>query len=404
MIIGAIMSAELVDSLTTSIRERNVELQWIDPLSQVWRTESPAARCKALIVDSNALEADQWEQLALWAGSAPIAVIHSGPDRNECGSGSSAQTVIGSEEDLFGWLSTLEETSDNTLSPAPAPGRVVVVVGAGGAPGRTLTTQMLGRESSRSGYPTLLIDADSSEPGLTFRLGLAGAESGLKAALRSARLEGATLEVLNSHTKPVNLEEQTVSLLSGYVLEPSAALSDSASMERLLGAFRDAGYVVIVDTPGVARLPRMSGSNPDSWREETPAEQWFSHADHVVAVACASEHGMSRAIRMWHEVMAEKTGSKLSFLVTNSNRAPESQQAITQSLWEYTGCESVHFVQNGKVKSGALSAVPVLPTTLCAVLWSGTYVSEEARPKGVAVPRRSASQGFLQSPRRKQLP
>jgi len=343
----ALMSRDVYESFTEACAPYDCTVSWWNP-----DHESPSQLRDSEVFDGIVVEdpgalsedvASKYSDFS-YLPQATLSLESGASSRNQ---GQSASVILGSPEDLESWLARVaagEATGVGKKAPGGTPGMVITVVGSGGSPGRSMVAEGLARESGKAGRKTLLIDADTSEPGLTFHLGLSGSRSGWEAALRSARVSEIDLEVFLSHTVNCTLGGSAISVLTGFVPSSDSELPDADGYQRLLETFRQAGYTVIIDTAGIARTPEAV-TEDSPWREKLPVEHLSGLSDHVVVVMQVSERGVSRMIRAWHQSLSLIPPSTLIVLAREFE--PLSQAAkdgLRHTVWEYTALERVYFV------------------------------------------------------------
>jgi len=201
-----------------------------------------------------------------------VGLIGEGPDDPELHD-RFPTTPIASEDHFGTWLETVENLA---VSRGHRGGSVVVVIGAYGAPGRTRVALALAENASVHGHPTVVIDADHDDTGLSFLLGLEGRVSGLKNALQSARLEDVSSGALLGHCEVVTLKDHKVMVLSGSCDGDAHRAFGPDAYVRLMRALRSGGYRVIIDTAGVARQSRNGRTETRAGRQPNGAKNCWS--------------------------------------------------------------------------------------------------------------------------------
>jgi len=194
----------------------------------------------------------------------------------------------------------LHSQQEPTRPPAPggpsaggeAPGRVVVVWGPTGAPGRSTVAMGLAAESARRGRPTVLVDGDPFGGSLAQQLGVVDEVSGLLAAARLSA-SGALEEQLHTVLRAVGSD---LAVLTGLPRPDRWVEVRPGVVDHVLAIARGRGDVV-VDTGFCLEqgdAPYDLGGRPS--RHQMTLEA-LAAADEVVAVGSADPVGLSRLAR-----------------------------------------------------------------------------------------------------------
>jgi MinD-like ATPase involved in chromosome partitioning or flagellar assembly len=186
----------------------------------------------------------------------------------------------------------LAHTAPNDAVPtaptAPVGGRITVVIGAAGAPGRTTLAANLATRWAAAGASTLLVDADSDAPAMASVLGVMTDESGLARAARGAleaRDDAHVLRRAVSHLGP------NLSLLSGVTGGAAEVLRPSA-VERVVTVAAANYEHVIVDTASW-RVTDMQGVGAGVAQ---PLRTLMGVADSLLIVGAADPIGLVRLL------------------------------------------------------------------------------------------------------------
>ena len=98
-------------------------------------------------------------------------------------------------------------------------------------------------------------------------------------------------------------------------------------------------------------------------------EHFVAEADRVVAVVDPSELGLTRFVRVWHQMLGQFERSALSVFVPRQYLVSRSPEEIHRTLWQYTGVEEVFFPpQSPKTDREEPSAFRI-PSNLVTHLW-----------------------------------
>ena len=400
--IAALMTQALFEALEHFEVLEGYEVMWVDSAASGGNIAEGLSGCHGLLVESLSLlskpriSADAFaEGLGL-----PVGLIGEEPDDREPHN-RFAVTAIASEDHLATWLQTVENFA---VSQGCQGGSVVVVIGAYGAPGRTRLALALAEQASVSGHPTVVIDADHDATGLSFLLGLEGRVSGLKNALQSARVEDVSSDVLLGHCEAVTLKGHKVMVLTGFGDGDAHRAFGPDPYIRLMRALRSAGYRVIIDTAGVPRQSGGIGGKSAEWREKLLVEHFVAEADRVVAVVEPSELGLTRFLRVWHQMLAQLESSALAVFVPRQHVVSRSHEETHRTLWEYTGLREVFFPPQSQKTDREEPSASRLPSKLVTHLWGDKQ--ELRMPKSATrIPYADGWRALVQSRRRaKELP
>lgn len=214
-------------------------------------------------------------------------------------------TVVGASPDAGNPLPDDPAEVDHEEGGHAAPGRLIVVWGPNGAPGRTTVAVGLATEIAAAGEHVLLADADAYGGAVAQHLGVLDEASGLLAAARAAnsgqldperlagfaRLVGDRLRVLTGLPRPDRWPEVRPAAFD-IVLEEAARL---------------ASYVVVDVGFGIDSEPADPyGAGPP--QRSAMTLRALQQADEVVVVGAADPVGLSRLARglvELHEVLPE---------------------------------------------------------------------------------------------------
>ena len=260
------------------------------------------------------------------------------------------EVVLSSREDVTAWAQGISERKIGFEK-----GSLTVVCGGHGAPGRTTVTLSLARELSKKSAKVVVIDADLSAPSLGFLLAVPQDIGGFQAALRSARVEGVDINTLLTPMVVVNQPEGAYRLLSAGISPWEEKSLDQKALERLLSRLVEEGFHCVLDTAAIS-----TGTTHRMLEITAPL------ATHVVGITHPSDVGVTRFIRAWSVITALVPGFSAKILVRAPSKAlSRSRNAIRQTLWEYTDCEDISFLDNptarsDKAESTAAAAIRAL--------------------------------------------
>jgi len=261
-----------------------------------------------------------------------------------------------------------EAAARDVIDPAatvPAPsarrGRVIVVWGPAGAPGRSTVALGLAAELARDGRRVALIDADSHAPSLALATGLADEGPGFAAACRQAARGALTVDELERIALP--LGELTV--LTG-INRPSRWPELAVDrVQAALAVCRDWVDDVVVDVAASLELDEEIVSDLDGPRRNAATLGALRAADLVVAVVAADPVGVSRFVRAHSELRAVVGATPVRILVNKTRPVvlgldPRTQ--VRRTLERYIGAGEMWFApaDSRAVDAALLSAQPVL--------------------------------------------
>lgn len=225
--------------------------------------------------------------------------------------------------------------------PPPAPpgrrGRVVVVWGPAGAPGRTTLAAGVAAELGRRGRRTVLVDADPYGGTVAQQLGILDEVSGLLSAARLATA-GTLAEGFASVQRGL---DEHLSVVTGLPRADRWVEVRPGTLDHLLAVAREHGEVV-VDTG--------FGLEDDAWEPGRPTRDRLTleavgAADELLVVGTADPVGLSRLARGLVE-LAELTGGQPARVVVNRMRPTLgwSEKDVAGMVRGFGRVASLHFV------------------------------------------------------------
>lgn len=208
------------------------------------------------------------------------------------------------------------EPAPPPVTPAPdtGPGRVVVVHGPGGGPGRTTVAVNLAAELAARDQPTLLVDADPYGGAVAQHLGILDEVSGL---LSTARLF--TAGTLHDRLPTVERSlTAALRVLTGLPRPDRWAEVRPGTLGEIVDHARERGHVV-VDTGFSIEQTSLGepGARPE--RNGLTVEA-LECADEVLVVGSADPVGLTRLVRSLLEVREAVPAARLR-VVVNRMRA-----------------------------------------------------------------------------------
>lgn len=195
------------------------------------------------------------------------------------------------------------------LEPASAPGRVLVVWGPHGSPGRTTVATGLAAELARRGLRTTLVDADPQSACVAQQLGVLDEVSGLLAA---ARLAGSG-DLAEGFASVQRVLEPGLTVVTGLPRPDRWVEVRPGVVEHLLEVARGQGHVVVDTGPSLEDDPAGDlGARPG--RHQLTLEA-LDVADEVVVVGAADPVGLSRLARGLVELRERVPGTPVRVVV-----------------------------------------------------------------------------------------
>jgi MinD-like ATPase involved in chromosome partitioning or flagellar assembly len=293
---------------------------------------------------------------------------------------------------------------DATDPAVPAPerprGRVTVVWGPGGAPGRTTVAIELACELARDGRRVALVDADSHGPSVALATGLADEGPGFAAACRQAERGQLTVAELTRIALPLG----AVQVLTGLNRPSRWHELTHDRVHAALTACRDWVDDVVVDVAAPLERDEEIVSDLDGPRRNAATLAAFAAADVVVAVVAADPVGVSRFVRAHAELRAAIGATPVRVLVNKTRTGALGFDAHTQvrrAIERYTGLERVWFAPwDGRATDAALlRAQPIAHVAARSTLGGAVrrFVGEALEPP---VPQTAARRRRAKAPAR----
>ena len=255
------------------------------------------------------------------------------------------------------WEPTADDVGGDVIE-ATAPGRIIVVWGAMGSPGRTTVATGVAEALAESGKRVCLVDADTYAPAVTMSLGIVEETSGLLIACRHADNGSLTDSILRTCARPVRGSWHILGGLPTTVQWPDLR---PAALERVWETCRTAYDVTVVEIGFCLEDDDSAGA----WarRRNGAALTALAAADHVLAVADAGVVGAARVAAAWPALRARTGGVGVTLV---RNRARGSDRAWREAL---AGCGVM----------APVHAVPADPRALAACWRDGRSLGEGAR-------------------------
>ena len=219
-------------------------------------------------------------------------------------------------------------------------GRIVLVWGPHGAPGRSTVAASLAHGLAASGG-AILVDADVEAPSLVQILGMPEDSSALAGAARLATHGRLDAESFQRVLAPVG---DGLSLLGGLGRAGRWRELPPASMTEVWLQCRQAAAWTVVDVAGGVIDDDVDDFTLEPGRGAVTADL-VSRADVVLVVGGADPVGVRRLLQLLDEVGSSATPSGRVEVVVNRVRAsaagPSPQQALREALARFGGLEDI---------------------------------------------------------------
>lgn len=230
---------------------------------------------------------------------------------------------------------------------APGPdgterGRLIVVWGPTGAPGRSTVALGVASETAGLGVPTLLIDADVYGGSVGQMLAMLDEVSGLLAAARSANTGRLDLDELGRHVRQIN---PTLRILTGLPRADRWSALRAGSFDAVLTIARQMAPVVVVDVGFNLELDEELSFDTAAPRRNGATLAALEQADDIIVVGSADPLGLARLTRGIFELREAVPGAQLHVVVNKvRDSLGWSRAAITDTVHRLAGVSPSHFL------------------------------------------------------------
>lgn len=273
-------------------------------------------------------------------------------------------------------------------------GRVIVVWGPDGAPGRSTIAVELACELARDGRHVALIDADSRAPSIALGTGLADEGPGFAAACRQAGRG----ELTPAELTRVSERLGDVDVLTGLNRPGRWPELDRDRVRAALEACRTWADDTVVDVAASLEQDEEIVSDLDGPRRNAATLAALSCADLVVAVAAADPVSIARFVRGYPDVRACAPRAHVRVLVNKVRGGAlgiDARGQVRRTLERFAGIDEAWFVPWDLKGTDAalLAARPLAHTAPRSALTSALrrFVGEAvAPPVAAAVPAQSS--------------
>lgn len=249
---------------------------------------------------------------------------------------------------------------DPVIDESEETGRLLVVWGPGGAPGRSTIAANLAAEAALSGEQTVLVDADTHGPALSQMLGVLDETPGLVAACRAHdrdTLDAESLEALLPSAQP------RLRLLSGIGVPARWSEVRRTSMDGLWQALSRRGDLVIADVGAVLEEDEELSYDTAAPQRNAATISALESADAVVAVVAADPVSITRLLRDHSRL--EELGVHELHVIVNRVGSPIPGDRVRELITSRIQVASVHLL-------------PDDPIACRTAAWDGALLSESA--------------------------
>jgi MinD-like ATPase involved in chromosome partitioning or flagellar assembly len=243
-------------------------------------------------------------------------------------------------------------------------GRIVVVWGPEGAPGRTRLAIELALETARSGAHVALVDADTRAPSVAIALGLADESPGFAAACRQAEFGMLDAGELLRVSVPLGDPDGRADVLTGINRASRWPELSAPRVGAALRTMREWADVVIVDVASSLETDEEIVSDLDGPRRNAATLAALQAADQVVAVGAADPVGLARLVR-GHAELRQVVGTTPVRVVINRLRSGpvgiDARGQVRRALDRFAGVSEAFFLPDDRRAADAaiLAARPV---------------------------------------------
>lgn len=356
MQIGAVMSADLFESLRESLETPDVVLSHWGPSFAVMNPRG-AKTLHGLVCElsDEALAGYADREPALL--SLPCAGLPVGTHADDLASEAGIGIVIRGPEDLAQWILSLDPGS-GAPSQSSA-GQIIAIWGPAGSPGRSTIALCIAATLAVRGERVMLVDGDSYAPSLAPLLGLHPAQSGVVSISRHARVDKPDTKSLVACGVHYQLGSQSFSVITG--LSSSAQYVDCGSLpwSKALTTLRAAGHTLVVDL--AAPLLQLPGETIGGPMRNALTLATLEVADRVIVVANPIPLSILRLSRDWPRLRELAPAAALDVLLNN---VPANSQGsiddCRHALWQFTGRDEVTILPHDRAWSGSSGSVDAL--------------------------------------------
>ncbi|HEY8294728.1 MAG TPA: P-loop NTPase, partial [Micrococcaceae bacterium] len=223
-------------------------------------------------------------------------------------------------------------------------GRILVVWGPTGAPGRTMVAVNVAAELAAAGQSVLLIDADSYGASIAASLGLLDESAGLAQACRLADQGQLDADSLQRVAADVVFRGGQLRVLTGLTRADRWPELRPAALGLVLEVCRDAAQVTVIDCGFCLESDEELSYDTLAPRRNAATLTSLAAADSIIAVGSADAVGLPRLVRGLADMAAVVPGSIGPASVGPSSGGPRSvasRPAASRSAASRSGTTAV---------------------------------------------------------------
>ena len=216
-------------------------------------------------------------------------------------------------------------------------GKLVVVWGPHGAPGRSTVALGLAESWAASGYRTCLVDADTISPSLALLIGMTEDVSGLLVAARYAEQGVLDARSLGSACRALS---QSLWVLSGIGSADRWSQARSSALDLIWAECTRHFDRVIVDVGGLSRTEDVDDPfNGLGLRRDCATVSALQVCDSVVAVTRPDVVGLARLVEDLPDVLALTPHSRVDVVVNQVPRRSRGVESNVKGLMNEVGLD-----------------------------------------------------------------
>ncbi|SDQ08771.1 hypothetical protein [Quadrisphaera sp. DSM 44207] len=280
--------------------------------------------------------------------------------------------------------------ADASAEGSSAAGRVVVVWGAPGAPGRTTVATALAAELAERTGSVLLVDADTWSASVAQVLGLLDESAAVAAACRAAAAGALTPQVLR-RLAPQALPGLRV--VTGLPRSSRWPELGPASLEALWDTGRRVAAWTVVDVGAPLEQDEELSFDTSAPRRNAAALTALEAADTVLAVGSADPVGLQRLVRSLQD-LAEAVPTARPLVVVTRVRAsavgPSPRRRVLEALARYAGVHDPVLVPDDRPACDAAllagrtlaEAAPSSPARAAIAALAASLLADRAAEEG----------------------
>jgi MinD-like ATPase involved in chromosome partitioning or flagellar assembly len=230
-----------------------------------------------------------------------------------------------------------DESRDTTTGVDAQRGKLVVVWGPHGAPGRSTVALGLAESCAASGYRTCLVDADTISPSLALLIGMTEDVSGLLVAARYAEQGVLDARSLGAACRALS---ESLWVLSGIGSADRWSQARPSALDLIWAECTRHFDRVIVDVGGLLRTEEVDDPfNGLGLRRDCAAVGALQVCDSVVAVTRPDVVGLARLVEDLPDVLALTSHLRVDVVVNQVSRRSRGVESNVKRLINEVGLD-----------------------------------------------------------------